>query len=411
MGLADVVPGVSGGTVAFVLGIYEQFMAALSSVNFHWIYSLFRYIFSGFKQEHLESFKHHFFRIHWAFLLTLLSGMLGAIVLGSAFVPVLMDQYPSQMRAFFLGLVLASIAVPFSEIGRKTVPLVGIALALAVAIFFILGAKGEPPVRWSEATATQSQTLREFTREHPGVREPSAVYCPSQGPHDNASLRQQTHAEDPVLAARLDDVCARLAGAKDNPQALATLLRDEGLDDKHSDPFSQLQVPATTQIWVAKPALWFIFLAGAIAICAMVLPGISGSFLLLILGAYYFVFSSLRGTIGWLIGRSESAEPLLYVVVFMLGILLGVMSFSRVLTVLFRDYKDLTLAALIGIMVGSLRVLWPFQIGSIASGATRNVMPTAADPVLMCAALVVIGFLVVVGLAQASKKLENRLAN
>lgn len=406
MGLADVVPGVSGGTVAFVLGIYEAFMAALSSVNLRWAFSLILYVFSGFKKHHLEQFKHHFFRIHWGFLLTLLTGMATAIVLGSVFIPALMENYPVQMRAFFMGLVLASIAVPWSEIGRKTVPLLLLTLATAVGVFFLLGAKGEAPVRWTEATVTAEVGLRDFTRLHPGTQEPVEVYCPSESTHDNASLRARVASGSPETAAQLDDLCAKLAAAKHDTQALAAVRTSAGIDHKTTDPYSQLTVPAGSQIWVAKPALWFIFLAGAIAICAMVLPGISGSFILLMLGVYYFVFSSIRGSISFALGRSDSPEAVLYVLVFGLGVLLGVMSFSRVLTMLFREYRDATLATLVGVLIGALPVLWPFQVGSLKSGAAENVWPTAADPLLAAVLLCVAGFILVLGLAKLSRALE-----
>src|SRR5699024_9503963 len=107
-------------TIAFVLGIYPAFMEALSSLNFTWTRYLLLYVLTGFKRDRLEKAKIHFLAIHWGFLLVLLSGMGIAIVIGASFIPGLMERYPAQMRAFFLGLVLASIAVPLSFMRRHT---------------------------------------------------------------------------------------------------------------------------------------------------------------------------------------------------------------------------------------------------------------------------------------------------
>lgn len=412
MGFADVVPGVSGGTIAFVTGIYPAFMAALSSVNFKWAQHLFLFLFSGFNKKHLEEAKHHFLRIHWGFLLTLLSGMLLAIAIGSSIVPGLMADYPAQMRALFMGLVLASIAVPFAALGKLTPRLWAMMVVASIAIYFMLGLKGEPPASWSTVTAEQGQSLRDFSRQHPNLREPSGVYCPSAaGAHsDNAALRQSVADRDPALAARLDALCAELRAHSDDPQALATLIHENGLADSATDPFAQLELVEGTEIMIAKPAYTFVFFSGAIAICAMVLPGISGSFILLILGVYTFVFTAVRGSIQVLLGRGDGLEPVLFLFVFGLGILLGIMSFSRILTRLFERHREITLVTLIGVMIGSLRVLWPFQVGSHEGGGAKNVLPTAGDPVLLVVVLIAVGFIVVVGLSKLSQRLETRLA-
>lgn len=407
MGTADVVPGVSGGTVAFVLGIYPTFIAALSTVNFRWLLHLGLFVVSGFKKHHLDLFKQHFLRIHWGFLLTLLTGMLSAMVVGSAVIPGLMENYPIQMRALFLGLVMASIAVPLGELGRINGRMAAVMLVTAIGTYFLLGLKGEPPATWTAHANQTQQSLYDFSQQHPGLKEPSGIYCPSEDlASDNSALRASIASRNPELAAQLSEICTQLKEAKGQNQQLAAVIQMHGLDDKSLDPFASLEIDQGTEIYVATPALVFIFFAGAIAICAMVLPGISGSFLLLILGAYYFIFSSIRGSIEVLTGRADSMDPLVFLIVFALGVVAGVMSFSRVVTLLFERYRAITLAALIGIMAGSLRVVWPFQIGSMKSGATTNILPTANDPILMSFVLCAIGFIVVVGLAKLSAYLE-----
>lgn len=410
MGLADVVPGVSGGTIAFVLGIYPAFMEALSSLNFRWVKGLLRYIFSGFKREHLESFKKDFFAIHWGFLLVLLSGMGIAIVLGASFIPGLMERFPAQMRAFFLGLVLASIAVPASAMRRHTRTTTLLLLTTAAWVFLMLGLRGSPPTHWHQHREPQALTLQEFSRAHPNVSPPVSIYCPQDGAHDNDALRDAVAQENPDQATMLSHLCATLDELRDDPESYAIMWREAGLSEGRTDPYGRVNIPANTPLWVETPAYAYIFLGGAVAICAMVLPGISGSFILLILGLYTFIFSSIRGTILWATLRQTNPLPLLYVLVFGLGVLLGVMFFSRVVTYMFHRHRDGMLAVLIGVMVGSLRVLWPFQIGTWGHGVVKNVMPTPDDPLILCALLTVVGFFFVIGLAHLSSILEARSA-
>lgn len=418
MGFADVVPGVSGGTVAFVLGIYEAFIGALRSINLRWIYFGIRFVISGFKPEHLERAKREFLTIHWAFLLPLVGGMGVAIVIGSRVIPDLMEAYPAQMRATFLGLVLASIVVPLREFRPVRVSHIALAVGVATLTFFVLGLKTEPPVRWSHAQADTEMSLREFTRLHPSVRSPMGVYCPpsaaenatvqNDAAYDNAALRA---AVAPELAAALDAICAEMRAADDDVVATGRIIEAYGLADKTVDPYSNLGVPLGVPILIAKPSLLYVALAGALAICAMVLPGISGSFILLILGAYYFVFASIRGTIAALLGRGDGLEPVLYVGAFIVGVLFGVLTFARVVGYLFERHRLLTLAGLIGLMAGSLRVLWPFQQGALHGGPTQNVLPTASDPVLVCVVLLVAGFGAVISLSKLAAVLDARFAN
>jgi len=104
-----------------------------------------------------------------------------------------------------------------------------------------------------------------------------------------------------------------------------------------------------------SPELWFVFVSGSIAICAMILPGVSGAFLLLLLGQYHYVLFHLRAALG---GAGDSISILL---IFLLGITVGILAFSRVLTALLRRAHDETMAVLMGLMLGSLSMLWPYQ--------------------------------------------------
>lgn len=408
MGLSDVVPGVSGGTIAFVLGIYPAFMKALSSINFKWLRYLLLYVISGFNKQYLEESKRHFLAIHWRFLLVLLSGMGIAIVIGASFIPALMERYPSQMRAFFLGLVLASIAVPLSFMRRHTRGTVLLTLVTAAWVFLLLGFQGSPPAKWSQVTTTKPQLLRDVSRAHPNMSLPSSIYCPNDTPYDNHALRSAVEATNSEQGTMLWHLCATLDSLTEDPESLAVMWREAGMSQSGTNPYGRATVPADTTIWVPTPSLWYVFISGAVAITAMVLPGVSGSFILLILGIYTFIFTTIRGAMLWVLMQQDNALPLLYLGVFSLGILLGVMVFSRVVTFMFRRYNDATLAILVGVMAGSLRVLWPFQIGSWGHGIVKNVMPTPDDPLITSALLTVTGFLLVIGLAHASAIIEAK---
>lgn len=234
MGTADVIPGVSGGTMAFILGIYPELIAAIKSFDLIWLRSIVR-----FDMETITS------RPHFGFIFPLLFGIGAALLFFTRVIPLpeLLQRYPEQVYGLFFGLISGSSIV----------------------------------------------LLRNMIR---------------------VDLREMM-----VLVA-------------------GTVL---GLIIFNIVPLS------TPDSW------WFIFLSGALAICAMILPGISGSFILLILGKYTYIFNA----IGYL--NSSVLIP------FILGAITGLAVFSRVLAwVLHRFYRD-TILAITGLLISSLYVIWPFQ--------------------------------------------------
>ncbi|MDZ7845975.1 MAG: DUF368 domain-containing protein [Owenweeksia sp.] len=153
-------------------------------------------------------------------------------------------------------------------------------------------------------------------------------------------------------------------------------------------------------ITVASPAqtteaYWFIFLSGALAICAMILPGISGSFILLLLGKYRFILESL------------SSFRMEVILVFMVGCLFGLLSFARLLSWMFKHAKELTISILTGFMIGSLNKVWPWKItvetttdrhGELIPLVQHSVMPRQFDgdpQLLWCIGLALAGFLLI----------------
>ena len=240
MGAADVIPGVSGGTIAFIMGIYDKFVASLAAINAEAV----KLFFTG-------KFKEFWRHINGGFLLSLVVGIGVSVISLATVMQTLLSDFPIQTWAFFFGLIVAS------------------------SIFILRGISG-----WG---------LREILFLIGGV----------------------------VLGV-----------------VICTL--------------SPTQTP---------DALWFIFLSGAIAICAMILPGISGSFILLILGKYQYIL----GAVSDLVAGQNVAGNLLIIGVFAIGAIVGILSFSKFLHWLLSRWHKQALIILAGFIIGSLVKIWPWN--------------------------------------------------
>ena len=274
MGAADVVPGVSGGTIAFIVGIYDELIDSIKSINAQSLKKLF----TGHPVE--------FWRmINGNFLFFLLLGIGISIFSLAKLITWLLVAYPVLVWAFFFGLVLASTWFVGKDIkgwNGRTV------------LSFIIGAA----VAYYITVATPMET--------------------------------STH---PL----------------------------------------------------------FIFLCGAIAICAMILPGISGSFILVLLGKYFYIMEAVK------------TLDLLTLGIFAVGALLGITSFSRVLSYALKHVRNLTLALLTGFMLGSLNKVWPWkEVGENLHGMVveTNVLPN--EHVVAAVALMLVGFFLVYVLEKIS---------
>lgn len=274
MGAADVVPGVSGGTMALILGIYKRLLEAVRSFDT----TLLRLIA-------LRRFRDAAEHVDILFLLPLGAGILGAILFFTRVVslPNLLRDHPEQIYGLFFGLIVGSIVVLLRTLG---------------------------PMRW-----------RDFG-------------------------------------------CL----------VLGTLL---GLAIVNVVPF---ETPVDA---------WFIFLSGALAICAMILPGISGSFILLLLRKYEHVLDA--------VGHFDFAV----ILPFALGAVCGLMVFSRLLVWLLKHYYRVTLTTIIGMLVGSLWLLWPFQARSyeLVRGKQQLVHSTPVWPTDPSGGEALAGALCIAGIA------------
>lgn len=275
IGVAEVIPGVSGGTVALVVGIYERVVTSASAIVSGLLH-LIRLQFSLAAKD--------FARVDWRFLLVLLVGMFSAVIGGAALLEPLLENEPELTRALFAGLIVASLLVPFKLAGRWEFWHFGLALIAALAAF---------------------------------------------------SLTNLPRAQE------------------------------------------------------AEPLWWQIIGAAAFAVCALALPGVSGSFLLLAMGFYAPTISAVND------------RDFGYLGLFLLGAIIGLGAFSKVLEFVLARYKTITMVVMTGLMVGSLRALWPWQE---ANGAVA-----APDTSVVTALIVfVIGLVIVFGLIFAEARLSRK---
>ncbi|WP_438973449.1 DUF368 domain-containing protein [Polaribacter sp.] len=282
MGAADVVPGVSGGTIAFISGIYEELLGSISTINLEL-----------FKTLRNEGFKVAWKKLNGNFLLALFMGIFISVVSLAKAIKYLLENEPILLWSFFFGLVLASIIYIAKQIKKWNFISVLVLIIGAFVAYYI-------------------------TTLNPLVNENSS--------------------------------------------------------------------------------LLFMFIAGALAICAMILPGISGAFILVLLGAYRPILSAV------------SDKDLKTIAVVGLGAVIGLLSFSKILKWLFNHYKDYTLAVLSGFIIGSLNKIWPWKQtitwrtnshGAQVPFNQQSVLPSNFDgdaQLLFAILLAFIGFALILGM-------------
>lgn len=305
IGIAEVIPGVSGGTIAFITGIYEKLINSIRGFDLEFI----RLIFKG---QPLLAWN----RVNGTFLISLFLGMVIGLVVGIIAVSGFLESHPPVVWGFFFGLIVASAWYILSRIERLNVAVIAMVILGAVVAYGI------------------------------------TILSPAEG----------------------------------------------------------------TTNYLA------VFLAGNIAICALILPGISGSFILLLLGMYTIILGEARNFIS-----SWDLQSLLVLVVFVLGALLGLMVFTRIVSWLLDRYKRIVFGLLCGFMIGSLNKIWPWRdpvvflddsgeifMGSAPPGVEWRVLQESnkwpaeylsGDPLTFAVIVAaVIGFLIVIGMDWADRK-------
>lgn len=377
MGGADIIPGVSGGTIALISGIYEHLIAAISQVGFAEIRSAIILPFVLRSREKREAHLDRLLRIQWSFLLFLGAGIVTGILSMSRLIPSMMENYPFYTYSFFFGLILISISIPLKGMKKHsgefltllifavlTFAVVGYSRVSSAAIRFDSPPDNEASIttdnngRWEISLAPEelSTGVTGFITGSDGTDLGSFQIGPDAGT-DTPQISSENLKEAGILIRSLERT-------SEGNYVIRGVLNNEG-----------------------RGSLPFIFISGALAICAMILPGISGAYILVLLGEYRHVLESLHN------------HDMAVLATLLAGIAVGIFSFVRILRFMLSHHHSLTMAALTGIMVGSLRKIWP---GSYLDGG-----PIEPFQVIMGVGIAVFGGLLIFGLEQVSKRLAD----
>lgn len=314
MGAADIVPGISGGTVAFIMGIYPGLLESLKSFNAH---SLKLLVCLEWREFHRS--------VKWQFLLALVGGIaVSFLTLAQVFHHILGDEvYRTYLYAAFLGLIIASIGFCARQLHRWRAVHFG-CLLIGASIAFAF-------------TGTQFQKKSEGTYYRVSV------------PLSDSRLAVN-YAEGYLLDISESILSAMLAKAVITPDTFVQT-SDKSISGRAKD-FVNPTYSRGLDPW--------IICCGAIAISAMLLPGISGSYLLTILGMYGVVIAALADFVGGLKRGVFETDAFFVLSSMMIGIVIGALLFSRVVSWLLKHYHDGTVSTLTGFMVGALGAVWPF---------------------------------------------------
>lgn len=386
MGIADVIPGVSGGTLALILGIYHELLNAIKAISPRPFFALVKWLKNGRNADDKKILLEEIQKLNLAFLIPLVFGILTAFGVGSIAIPYLMEQFPAATRAFFFGLIIASVAAPFRMITFDSSKVWAIA-AIGIILGGLFGFTVTNPKNTIEVSTewykikSSGESLKDITRRGPSAMSAEDVFWAS----NNLELQRAIQNSDPATYASLEK--ARNAGH--------AILGDKSSMKNRSAPYQKLEVPKDTPVNVPRLAHWFVFFAGLLAICAMILPGISGSYILLILGAYFFMLNALKGFVSTLAHGIWPTNQAGFVFLFCLGAAIGILSAARILSYLLEKHAAPTLAILVGLMLGCLRGVWPFR--ELSGNVYVNMLPSASTPgVGLTIAAGIVGFIIVV---------------
>lgn len=302
MGAADVVPGVSGGTIAFISGIYQELIDSINNVNL-----------SVLKTLKKDGLKAAWKQVNGSFLLALLSGIGISILTFSKVITHLLETQPILVWSFFFGLIIASITLIWKEITSwKLVDILFLLIGITISYYI-------------------------------------------------------------------------------------TIARPVSSPDSY----------------------WYLFLSGFIAIIAMILPGISGAFILLLMGSYETVIGTINTFREGLTSANSEilTQALLKLGIFALGCIIGLKSFSKVLHWMFEHHKNTTLTLLVGFMVGSLNKVWPWKEvletrinshGEVVPYIDQSILPqnfNGEPQIAMAVILAILGFILIFGMEKMASKL------
>ena len=396
MGLADLVPGVSGATVALVLGIYARAIDAVSGIGPAMAKRLrsrrFRRLaLAGVRNPGAlsdDAEGRDAGRV--LFLASLGLGIALAVAVGSRFLSPLLDAYPAQAKGLFFGLVLASVAIPIRRLERRGAAAWAWGVLGAVGAFWLTGLETSATGRAQGAVHLAMEPVAAETLLTPAN---TTLWAPRPGGGAPVAFGVASPLVVPAGAAEARaDVVARVPGAAGNVPA--------GSVGEADGPFPVMSVRQAEPFAGGRdPGLHYVFFAGVLAISAMSLPGLSGSFVLVAMGLYGYVVDALRSTLY----HGDAGAGM--VVATMIGAMAaGILTFTRVLKRLLAKWPDAVLAAMAGMMLGSLRELWPFY-RHLPSGEEALSLPSAADAVTMSViAMFAAGLAIVAALERAGRR-------
>ena len=353
-GVANIIPGVSGGTLALVLGFYERLLGFLNRLTVPHVLDLLKlkcqWLKKPLNHEHCKAFWGRLADEDWGFMARLLLGAGVAVVGLASLMDTLLSEQFQLTYAFFFGLILLSIQVPWKEIHSKGMTvwvnlLVGLAITVGIAAAVDPAEKAQ---RKSDLYQAQTQS--------------------------NVSQIESSDSDDPDVSR-----------------------------------FSFIGKYSASDYLL-------IFAAGAVAISAMVLPGISGSLMMILMGQYFILIRAISSFISeWLL------DDLLFLGVCGLGMGLGLLLTARLVEIALRKAHDATMAFLTGLIIGSLYALWPFKEmlildevqrdGSILEGRTVasniNQFPTDVSVWLPVLGIMALGAAVMWGVMRLESKTES----
>ena len=286
MGASDVVPGVSGGTIAFITGIYEELIHSIKSINLDALSSILKF-----------RFKEFWLKINGNFLLAVFTGVLISVFTLANILEYLLNNHPVYIWSFFFGLVIASAIMILKDI-KQWNPVIVISLISGIVIAYLI-----------------------------------TTISPAE----------------------------------------------------------------------SNKAIWFVFLSGSIAICAMILPGISGSFILVLLGMYQYILGAV------------SDLKLSVIGIFAAGAVIGLIAFSNLLSWLLKKYRYPAIALLAGFMGGSLNKIWPWKLtietftdrhGDVRPLVQKNILPEISleSDFLPALGIAFAGFIIIILISRLSNK-------
>ena len=268
-GVANIIPGVSGGTMALIMGFYHRLIMAIQNITIKSILNLLAIL--KFNQKGVQVFQTELKNFDAYFLIRLFLGAIIAIVALAKLMTYLLTQWHNPTYGFFFGLVLLSVIAPYRLISKMTPMVILVAVIAAISVIGISsGVSGEDLIK-------------------------------------KAQIKQELKVQNEA----------------------ATTVSENG----NQQYFKYLM----------------FFIMGAIAISAMILPGVSGSFLLILMGGYFEILTAIVNRDLILLGS------------FALGCLIGLAVFTRFLNLMLKRFHDQTLAFLTGLVAGSLWVIWPFK--------------------------------------------------